>query len=454
MGPLSSLAGFAKQAQSLILRVKTSLPALRKTGRISPIQPADGRVTQRCWNIEDLGLRSNVIVHNLESMRRANTSLDFEWSLLLAACSGTAGPERHERIRSLLGEAIRWKVLFDLSNRHGVQPLLSQALAEIGGAVPAGEMRLLEQRWQTNLHKALLLSRELIRIVDCLSALGIDTLAYKGLALAEFVYGDIALRQAGDIDLLIRPRDLSRVRGALHDLGYTPQASLSEAEQRAYLKSGYECVFDAPAGRNLLEVQWAIQPRFYAIDFDMDALFRRAVGITVAGYAMKMPSQEDLLLLLAAHASKHVWARLLWLCDTTRIMSLPTLDWSWIGSQAKELGIVRILRVIMLLANRLLGAAIPPAAQASLPRDPAAPAVADEIQTHIVNDASYDIESLAYFRLMMRLREKPADRLRFLHRLVFTPGPGDWHAVHLPSPLFPLYRMVRLSRLATRLVRA
>jgi hypothetical protein len=55
---------------------------------------------------------------------------------------------------------------------------------------------------------------------------------------------------------------------------------------------------------------------------------------------------------------------------------------------------------------------------------------------------------------MMRLRERKADRLKFLQRLALTPGPNEWSAVRLPAPLFPLYRVVRLSRLAARLVRA
>jgi hypothetical protein len=228
------------------------------------------------------------------------------------------------------------------------------------------------------------------------------------------------------------------------------------AEERAYLKSGYECSFDGPAGRNLLELQWAIQPRFYAVDYDVNELFRRAVTLPISGHPMKTPSSEDLLLVLSIHAAKHVWGRLVWLCDIARVMVLPALDWNWIASQAKALGIVRIVRVAMLLANRLLGAAIPAAAQAALPDDSAAMvlALAEEIQSHIVSESTFNVESMSYFRLMLRLRERPADRRRFLSRLVFTPGPGEWQAVHLPGPLFPLYRLVRLSRLAARVVRA
>jgi len=382
----------------------------------------------------------------------ASPTLEAEWFLLLAACSEIPGQEKTDRIRLLSRQAIRWKFLFELAGRHGVQPLLYQALVDAEDGVPQAEMSSLERGYQTNLHKALFLSRELIRIVDRLSTLGMDVMPYKGLALAEIIYGDIALRQSGDIDLLIRPQDLPRIRDTVRELGYMPHLALSEAEERAYLKSGYEYAFDGTAGPNLLEVQWAIQPSFYSVDFDMSALFQRAVMVMVAGHPMKTPSPEDLLLVLSAHAAKHVWGRLVWLCDLARIIRLPALDWKWIGWQAKALGIARIVRIGMLLANRLLGTAIPSLAQASIPEDPATLPLVNEIQTHVTRESSYNLESSAYFRLTMRLRERPADRLRFLQRLAFTPGPSEWQAVRLPGPLFPLYRLVRLSRLAAKLV--
>lgn len=392
-------------------------------------------------------------------MSATSPTLDAEWSLLLTACSEIPLQEKIDRLRLPLRDPIRWKLLFDLAERHGTQPLLYQTLVEIEDAIPREQVSLIEQSYQTNLHKALFLSRELIRIIERLSALSIEAMPYKGLALAELVYGDIALRQSGDIDLLIHPQDLPRIRDAVRELGYTPHLSFSEAEERAYLQSGYECAFDGTAGPNLLEVQWAIHPRFYAIDFDMPGLFRRAVTLTVAGHAMKTPSPEDLLLVLSAHAAKHAWGRLVWLCDIARVINLPTLNWTWIASQAEALGIVRIVRVTMILANRLLGTVIPPAAYASLPEETASLSLAtltlvSEVQTHLASESSYNVESLAYFRLMMRLRERPTDRLRFLQRLAFTPGPGEWQAIRLPGPLFPLYRLVRLSRLAARLVRA
>jgi Uncharacterised nucleotidyltransferase len=374
-----------------------------------------------------------------------------EWSLLFAACSAD---RRKDRIQVLLQSPRRWNAVLDQADRHGVEPLLYQALSDFKELIPAEHFNSIARKYQTNVHKSLMLSRELIRIVDELSAVGIVVMPYKGLALAEAVYGDIALRQSGDIDLLVRIADLTRVCEALAKLGFTKQLRWSPAEERSYLKSGYECVFDGTAGRNLLEVQWAIQPWFYAVDFDMEGLFRRGVTIPVAGHPMKTPSLEDLFILLSLHAAKHIWGRLIWICDLARIMEISNLDWSQIGMAARSLGIQRILRVALLLANRLLDTPIPSRAETNIPHDETAAEIASGIEAHIMGDRAFDIESVAYFRLMLRLRERWQDRLRFASRLVLTAGPSEWAAVRLPEPLFPLYRIVRMMRLAAKLVRA
>src|SRR5579864_1266638 len=223
-------------------------------------------------------------------MERTSSAQGTEWSLLRAACSDAAS---QQDFAALLQQSIDWKILLDLAGYHGVQPLLYQRLSSMAELIPANEMRALQQSYQTNLHKVMLLSLELIRIYDLLSSSGLKGLAYKGLALAQTVYGDIALRHAGDIDLLIHASDFPRIRDAVQELGYTPHTRLPESQEKAYLKSGYECVFDGTAGPNLLEVQWAIQPRFYAVDFDMDGLFRRAAAINVAGRPVKTPSDSD-----------------------------------------------------------------------------------------------------------------------------------------------------------------
>ena len=379
--------------------------------------------------------------------------LETEWSLLRTACSDVPAVEKAPVISGLLGSEVRWNALYALADRHGVLPILAQALLSVEDQVPNEALTALKQSYQANLHKALFLSREFVSITDCLSQAGIEFLPYKGLALAETIYGDVGLRQSGDIDLFIEPGDLSRVRRAVAELGYVPHQTLSADQEEAYLRSGYECAFDGPTGKNLLEVQWAIQPLFYAVDIPTKDLFRRAVKVTVAGAEVKTLSPEDSFVVLALHAAKHAWAKLIWLCDVARISKLPALDWKHVGDQAQALGIVRILRVTLLLAEKLLYAPVPASAQEQVPEDLAARSLADEVGNCISSERTLDVESRAYFKLMVRLRERSTDRMRFLSRLAFTPGPGEWAAMRLPKPLFPLYRLVRLARLGGRVVR-
>ncbi len=160
-----------------------------------------------------------------------------EWRLLLLVCR----PRRsQDEISSLLQDPLQWNELLALAETHGVLPLLHEALEPVRSSVDPEIFKRLASTHQTNVHKAMMLSRELIRIQEALVEVGVEAMPYKGLALAEAVYGDIALRQTGDIDLLIRPTDVGRAREALRELEYSPHVSFSGRQERAYLRSGYE----------------------------------------------------------------------------------------------------------------------------------------------------------------------------------------------------------------------
>jgi hypothetical protein len=293
-----------------------------------------------------------------------------------------------------------------------------------------------------------------MRIVSHLESAGIQALPYKGPVLAETLYGDVAHRQYSDLDILIHPADVPKAKAALSkDLGYKPGFELASRIEKSYVKTGYEYPFQNVYGSGLLELQWRILPRFYSIDFNVAEMFERADEISL-GRAMRTLRAEHLLLVLCVHAAKHVWVQLSWLCDIAQLLKSSQLDWSAIHDQARRLGIERIVNLNLLLAQKLLGSALSPAIQKRLAEDPSTSVLADEILPIIQRSAPYDTESIPYFRLMMRLRERWQDRVRFAWRLAFTPSVSEWSTIQLPKPLQPLYCLVRLSRLAKRLASA
>jgi hypothetical protein len=346
-----------------------------------------------------------------------------------------------------------WERLVQLADHHGLVPLVFRRLSAEMDASRSPGLEVLRQHDNANAHRTLWLTLELLNIHRHLQARGLEVLPYKGPVLAEALYGNVALRQFSDLDLLIRSDDVRTIKAALAELGYEPGLRLAQAAERDYLKSGYEYTFDGARGRNLLEIKWQILPRFYAIGFDVNDFFERAILVTIEGQKLRTLCDQDLMLVLCVHAAKHAWKQISWLCDIVQLARSHALDWVALQAKAENLGVARIVSVTFLLAHKLLGTALPAQLGIEIEKDRVAGLLAQHIAQLMVAEEDLDPESMAYFRLMMALRERRRDRFSFWWRLLFTPGAGEWSAVRLPGPLFPLYRVVRLGRLAGRLMR-
>src|SRR5262249_39051879 len=150
----------------------------------------------------------------------------------------------------------------------------------------------------------------------------IEVLVLKGPVLSQMLYGDVALRQFSDLDLLVRPADVQRCKLALKETGYVANVLLTPKEEKAHIASGYEYVFDGTQHKSLIEVQWRILPRFYAVDFDTERLFGRAETVSVCGRPVKTIDGGDLMLVLCVHAAKHLWQKIAWIRDIAELARL------------------------------------------------------------------------------------------------------------------------------------
>ena len=357
-------------------------------------------------------------------------------------------------MRRILSRPLDWERMLGLVDHHRVIPPVYGRLSALSHLVPVHARDALRSRYRDNARKALWFTGELARILNHLESAGIKALPFKGPVLAETLYGEVTQRQFCDLDILILPADVPKAKAILLGAGHSCEPHLRPSDEAAYIGSGCGYVFHSPAGRNLLDLQWRMAPRFYSFDFDMAGFFERAGEISVGGRAMRTLCAEDLLLVLCVHAAKHVWIQLSWLCDIAQLAKSQPLDWNAIQHEARRLGIERIVNLSLLLAHKLLAAVLPPAIQKRLREDPSTIVLADEILLVIERSAYYDTESISYFRLMLRLREGWADRARFLWRLALTPSVSEWSTIRLPKALHPFYRLVRLSRLIKRVVSA
>ena len=279
--------------------------------------------------------------------------------MILACCGEDPDGRLSARIQQILQHGVDWDRLARLADHHGLMPLVFRRLtAEMDPRQPSG-LDALRQQDKTNAHRTLWLTWNCSTFTGICRSRGVEALPYKGPVLAEMLYGNVAMRQFSDLDLLVRADDLPGVKAGAARSGVRTWLRLSQAAERDYLRSGYEYTFDGARGRNLLEIKWQILPRFYAIGFDVGEFFERAATVTIEGQKLRTFCDQDLMLVLCVHAAKHAWQQISWLCDIVQLARSRTLDWGALRADAERLGITRIVGVTFLLARKLLGAQFP-----------------------------------------------------------------------------------------------
>jgi hypothetical protein len=379
-----------------------------------------------------------------------NTHNEIE--LLLCCSRSRATPETARRIAELVRGGVDWELFTSLSLRHGVMPLVYRRLRDSAAhPAPPGVMSRLAERYRQNAARSLYLAGELLRALDALEGEGVEPIPYKGPALACQAYGDTALRQFIDLDILVRPRDAWKASAALEREGFEPHFKLRDAGERAaFLKLNYVQLFARPGDRLAVELHWGIAPRFFNFPFRIERLWESDARLTVAGRSVRAIAPEFLTLLLCVHGNKDLWARLEWVCAIDALLTReprPRLE-TMLGV-AKAHGATRILLLGLALAHGLLGTPLPDAVLMKLEAEPAVARLAATVRRQMF-DGEPKVPTLAeQVRFHTRSKDGLRDRAIYCARLALTTTPLDWAATDLPPSLpfaRPLARPLRLMK--------
>jgi hypothetical protein len=362
-------------------------------------------------------------------------------------------PATAARVQVLVQADMDWLYVLQAAGRHGIVPLLYLHLRTIcPDRVPPPVLRQLQMAFQSNAIHNLVVTRELVRLLRLLQAQSIPVIPLKGPLLSVSLYGDLALRQFNDLDVLVPEGDMPTARGLLISQGYQPESPLLPAQEVARLhRLLYHYRFVHEQIAITLELHWGLEAPYLAFPPAVARVWERPETVSLAGTTIHSLPPVELLVFLCAHGAKHYWSRLGWICDIAEFVRVhQDMDWSALTAPALRLRHHRLLALGLSLASELLGAAVPKQVLQDLRSDAVVPALVTKIRRRL--DGASDIPSgtLARRRMLLQhaidehyfhfqVQEGRRDKVRFCLRSALELTMVYWTLRPLPSCLHGLY---------------
>ncbi|WHZ28349.1 MAG: hypothetical protein OJF51_003147 [Nitrospira sp.] len=375
-----------------------------------------------------------------------DTSFRPEVELLLSCADTSIDTKRAERIRRLLRIDLDWDYLLQTAGQHGVLPLLSRNLRLISPTgVPQTILEQLHHHFRTNAARNLFLTDELLKLLKLLEAHAIPVLPYKGPLLTASIYGNLALRDFADLDLLVHERDYPRTQRLLRTSGYRPMNTFE-----------WESTYVDEHCNVIVDLHQRISPRELPSPLQFQDLWARRRQTVLLGTTVCTLSPEDSLIMVAVQMTKDAgtaYLQLARVCDMSRLLrAYPDLDLIGVVRRANELGGERMVLFSLCLAHTLLGTPLPPPIVQEAHTQPAIHHLVDFARQRLFDREERDADnqrSIDQFRWLARerLRDKLHPYyLRYIYN-TFVPCSLDRQLVPLPQRFAFLYYGIRPIRL-------
>ena len=368
-------------------------------------------------------------------------------SLLLYCARTQIDVETATQIRAVLRKKIDWGHLIQLAHHHRVIPLLYRSLIDTcSDLVPKSVLEELEAYFRSNLRHNLFLTGQLIKLLHTFKASDIQAIPYKGPLMAASIYGNLALRQFNDLDILVHERDYRRTKEILISQGF-----------RSIKEFDWETSYLDPSGRVTVDLHQGLTSRLYPFSLDFEGLWRRLEPISIGGATISQLSPEDMLIILCIQLAKDGWEgkyQLAKICDIAEQRRIHQyMDWKWIMEEVRRLRSQRILLVCLTLTAQVLGTVLPKEVLRSIQVDPLASTLASQERKRVFEEVSE--RSPSFINVAgshCQFRERVRDKIYpyYVHFIVRTivPSESDRAVLSLPEFLFFLYYLIRPFRLS------
>ena len=279
-----------------------------------------------------------------------------------------------------------WQAFAGLCEYHQVTPFVFCQLKAAENASPAALVEYLQRRFYEISARNYRLAQEAVEIASFLQEQNITALAFKGPVAALAAYGDLALRQYQDIDLVVRDQDLLKTVNLLLLRGFKIATGSCRPDNGKDVSRNHEVTLAAPDKSYFIDIHWRLASERAGVFVpDVERMRDRVETVQLPAGSVSTFCREDLFVALCCHGAKHRWGRLKWLLDIAEILRSPVdLNWNRIETITSERPLARAsTSLAIFLAHDLLNAPMPAALPNAFEATPRTRSVAEGIRAEI-----------------------------------------------------------------------
>ena len=200
---------------------------------------------------------------------------------------------------------IDWNHLFQTARANRLDGIIYDSLDRNGlfESLPEKARKNFEESYRRTVINTRIYLESAAGIYRTFADRGIELIILRGPALGLTVYSRPYLRPSGDLDLLIRRKDLSIARKIFGDLDFSPIPGI--LPDRYFEKYHLHLSFKDPRRNIIVELHWALDHPYTLYTIDYPSLFIKSEEASFEGLSIPVLSPEDRLITLCLHLVKH-----------------------------------------------------------------------------------------------------------------------------------------------------
>ncbi len=296
------------------------------------------------------------LIHELKEQLDEKISTEFRMLLSLFDYDRTTPLQRTDDFS--------FKTFLKLLRRHRIRPSVLEKIDQFKAVFSTEELEQIKVICTPFLLNQMKLTQASFSIISAFNESGIRVIPFKGQLLSKKLFNSYTFRESQDIDLLIHSEDLLLANAILKRKGFTCELEIQNWKDwhvKWLKRITPDLLYIRKQDKVKVELHWSFFNQSGIYPKKTAEIFLDAQKSNCQIDKIVVLTNEDELLYLCIHGTKHSWFRIKWLLDIRQILinSVSEIDWQKISDISKRNNNYPTLASSLLLVHLLFNIPIP-----------------------------------------------------------------------------------------------